>query len=148
LRFVKSTTSKSYEDDRNYPPVGGGFRECIEPCEFQDYSIPKNWLVLYQIGRSHYDASIYPNPETFDPDRFSPEREQERKQLFGYIPFGGGLRECLGKEFAKLEMRIFGALLCRDYDWELLPDRDLELVAVPTPHPRDGLKVNITPRGI
>jgi cytochrome P450 len=133
---------------RFVPPVGGGFRECIEPCEFQGYSIPKNWLVLYQIGRTHYDASIYPNPETFDPDRFSPEREQERKQLFGYIPFGGGLRECLGKEFAKLEMRIFGALLCRDYDWELLPDRDLELVAVPTPHPRDGLKVSIIPRGV
>jgi cytochrome P450 len=52
------------------------------------------------------------------------------------------VRECLGKEFAKLEMKLFAALLVRDYHWELLPDQSLEMVMVPTPHPRDGLRVN------
>jgi len=59
------------------------------------------------------------------------------------VPFGGGIRECLGKEFAKLEMKVFAALLVRHYKWELLPEQNLELVMVPTPHPQDGLQVSL-----
>ncbi len=54
------------------------------------------------------------------------------------------MRECLGKEFARLEMKIFAVMLLRRYEWELLPEQDLSLVAVPTPHPRDGLKVKLS----
>ena len=126
---------------RLIPPVGGGFRETIQDCEFNGYLIPKGWSVLYQIGKSSRDSSIYREPERFDPDRFAPDRAEDKQKRFGYIPFGGGLRECLGKEFAKLEMKIFAAMLLRDYQWELLPEQNLDLVAVPTPHPRDGLKV-------
>jgi cytochrome P450 len=122
-------------------PVGGGFREVIEECEFKGYSIPKGWLVQYQIGRTHEDANIYNNPDRFDPDRFASDRAEDKQQSFGYVPFGGGLRECLGKEFARLEMKIFATMLVRDYDWELLPSQDLNLVTIPTPHPRDGLQV-------
>jgi retinoid hydroxylase len=56
-------------------------------------------------------------------------------------PFGGGLRECLGKEFARLEMKLFAARLLREFDWQLVPRQDLSLVVIPTPKPRDGLKV-------
>ncbi|NEO73003.1 cytochrome P450, partial [Moorena sp. SIO3H5] len=55
-------------------------------------------------------------------------------------------RECLGREFAKLEMKIFAAQLLRDYDWKLVPGQDLEMVVIPTPHPRDGLKVKFSRR--
>ena len=65
----------------------------------------------------------------------------DKQKRFGYVPFGGGMRECIGKEFARLEMKIFAAMLLRGYQWELLPEQDFSLVAVPTPHPRDGLKV-------
>ncbi len=43
----------------------------------------------------------------------------------------------------ELEMKIFAAKLLRSFEWELLPEQDLSLVAVPTPHPRDGLKVKL-----
>ena len=39
-------------------------------------------------------------------------------------------------------MRIFAALLLQNYQWDLLPDQNLDLVTVPTPHPKDGLKVS------
>ncbi|MBD2578205.1 cytochrome P450 [Oscillatoria sp. FACHB-1406] len=129
---------------RLIPPVGGGFREAIAPFEFNGYRIPQGWQIQYQILQTHKEADLYPDSEQFDPDRFSPENSPEKQKNFGYIPFGGGLRECLGKEFAKLEMRIFAALLVRDYQWELLPEQDLSLVAIPTPHPRDGLKVRFS----
>jgi cytochrome P450 len=47
----------------------------------------------------------------------------------------------LGREFAKLEMKLFAALLIREYEWELLPGQNLEKVLLPFSHPRDGLKV-------
>ncbi|MFP4007235.1 MAG: cytochrome P450 [Spirulinaceae cyanobacterium] len=131
---------------RFMPPVGGGFREAIANCEFQGYTFPKGWNISYQINQTHQDGEIYSDPQRFDPDRFSPERQESKAKPFAYVPFGGGLRECIGKEFARLEIKIFAAMLCQDYDWQLLPDQDLNMVMVPTPHPRDGLKVAFSAR--
>lgn len=125
---------------RLIPPVGGGFRKVIESFAFNGYRIPKDWTVQYQIAQTHQDGEIYSESDRFIPERFAPDREEDKKS-FSYIPFGGGLRECLGKEFARLEMRVFAAKLLQNYHWELLPHQSLDLVAVPTPHPRDGLKV-------
>ena len=131
---------------RLIPPIGGAFRKAIETFEFGGYRIPKGWNLQYQIAQTHKDEEIYPQSDRFDPDRFAPDQPVDRQTSFGYIPFGGGLRECIGKEFARLEMRLFASKLLKNYQWELLPDQNLELVTVPTPHPRDGLKVNFTRR--
>ncbi len=128
---------------RFIPPVAGVFRGTIETFEFKNYSIPKGWTVQCNIISTHKDTEIYQNPEQFNPDRFNSENAEDKNKTFGYIPFGGGIRECLGKEFAKLEMKIFGAMLVRNYRWEILPNQDLSLVAIPTAKPRDGLKVNL-----
>jgi cytochrome P450 len=130
---------------RIIPPVGGGFREVTESFEFNGYQVPQGWSVQYQIAQTHKDREIYPDGDRFEPERFSPEKAEDKQASFAYIPFGGGLRECLGKEFARLEMRIFAATLLKNYHWELLPNQSLELVTVPTPHPRDGLKINFSP---
>jgi len=122
--------------------VGGGFRQVIQACEFNGYSIPQGWSVLYQVGKTHQDESIYNQPEKFDPERFNSQRTEDKIKPFGYVPFGGGMRECLGKEFAKLEMKIFVASLLRHYQWELLPQQNLDMIVNPTPHPTDGLKVS------
>ena len=131
---------------RLIPPIGGGFREAIETFEFNGYRIPQGWNIQYQIAQTHKDEDIYPESDRFDPDRFDPQQPADKQASFGYIPFGGGLRECIGKEFARLEMRLFASKLLQNYQWELLPNQNLELVTVPTPHPRDGLKVNFTHR--
>jgi cytochrome P450 len=69
------------------------------------------------ITQTHQDSQLYPEPERFDPDRFSSERSAKP---FSYVPFGGGLRECLGKEFARLEMKLFAAKIVREFEWELV----------------------------
>jgi retinoid hydroxylase len=129
---------------RVIPPVGGGFREVIRSCEYHDCQIPQGWQVLYQINATHQDPEIYRDPDSFDPERFN----VDRIEVFGHVPFGGGLRECLGKEFAKLEMKLFAARLLQDFDWQLVSGQDLSLVIVPTPKPRDGLQVRFDRRGI
>ena len=131
---------------RVVPPVGGGFREVIKACEFNGFLIPQGWSILYQISRTHQDGSVYYQPENFDPERFGTERAEDKLKSFSYVPFGGGIRECLGKEFARLEMKVFAALLLRNYEWELLPKQNLELIMVPTPHPKDGLQVSFRRR--
>ena len=113
--------------------MGGGFRQAIKSCEFNGYLIPQGWSAFYQITRTHQDSSIYTEPEQFDPQRFGPERAEDKSKPFSHIPFGGGVRECLGKEFAKLEMKLFAAFLVREYEWELVPGQNLDMVMVPTP---------------
>lgn len=129
---------------RLIPPVGGVFRTVLQTCEMGGYQIPQGWSVQCSIASTHQDQTLYSNPQEFDPDRFSPDQlaqQSAEQQRYGYVPFGGGIRECLGKEFARLEMKIFAAHLLRHYEWQLLPDQDLGLIVVPSPRPRDGLKV-------
>jgi cytochrome P450 len=123
---------------RLVPPVGNVFRKVINACEFGGYELPKGWLVFSGITQTHHDSQLYPEPERFDPDRFTSERSAKP---FSYVSFGGGLRECLGKEFARLEMKLFAAKMVREYEWDLLPDQDLNLITIPMPRPRDGLRV-------
>lgn len=128
---------------RLIPPVSGGFRKVIQEFEFEGYRIPKDWTVQYQIAQTHQEKDTFPNYQTFDPERFSPENMADKQKSFAYVPFGGGLRECLGKEFARLEMKIFASVLVRNCRWELLPDQNLEMITIPSPRPNDGLKVKI-----
>ena len=123
---------------RLIPPVRNIFRTAINACEFGGYEIPKGWNVVSGINQTHQDSQLYPEPDRFDPDRFSSERVPKP---FSYVPFGGGLRDCLGKEFARLEMKLFATKIIREFEWDLLPDQDLNLITVPIPHPRDGLRV-------
>ena len=126
---------------RLIPPVGGGFRKIICNCEFSGYQFPEGWNVIYGIPFTHQDSSIYYQPECFDPERFSSKQAGDSSKPFSYLPFGGGIRECLGKEFARLEMKLFAARLVHDYTWELLPSQSLKMIDVPVPHPQDELKV-------
>lgn len=128
---------------RFIPPVGGAFRQVIQDCEYNGYLIPQGWSILYQIGKTHEDETLYTEPQKFDPERFSEVRHEDQSKPFSWVPFGGGMRECIGKEFAKLEIKLFAALLVRNYDWKLLPNQKLDLIMIPTPRPRDGLKVQL-----
>lgn len=59
------------------------------------HTIPKGTILLIQIYDLHRDASVFPNPEKFDPDRFKPENTIKRNS-FAYIPFSAGPRNCIG----------------------------------------------------
>ncbi|MEL4896373.1 cytochrome P450 [Crocosphaera sp. Alani8] len=131
------------EVERLYPPVGGGFRGVVKPFVFNGYYVPKDWIVTYRINSSHQDRNVFTNPQQFDPDRFSGEREEHKKMEYSLVGFGGGPRFCLGYAFAQMEMKIFASLLLRNYLWEISPNQDLTLDAIPTLHPRSGLKVQL-----
>jgi len=130
---------------RFLPPVGGGFRRIVKPCTYGGYQLPVGWNVTYRVGASHRNPDWFADPDRFDPDRFSPDRA-EGKTPYRHIPFGAGMRECIGKDFARLEVEILMAKLLRDWDWALLPEQDLEFNRIPTLVPKDGLKVTFAAR--
>jgi cytochrome P450 len=132
------------EIERCHQPVNGGFRGVVKPFEFNGFYVPAGWQLLYSILGTHQLEEIYPQPEQFDPDRFGPQRQEQKQKHFSLIAFGGGPRICLGIAFAKLEMKIVAAHLLRDYQWEITARQRLEPVLIPTRRPKDGLRVCFT----
>lgn len=129
------------ETERMFPPVPAGFRGVVDEFEFNGYRVPKGWTALYMItGGAHYDPDVYTNPETFDPDRFSPERNESRVP-FSLVGFGGGSRVCVGFAFAQLEMKVLMSYLLRHYTWELVENQNLRTMYFPTLLPLGGMQV-------
>lgn len=77
-------------------------RRLVKPFRLFDWEIPPGAGVAAAVAAVHFDPNLYPEPDTFRPERFL-----ERKYSpFEFIPFGGGYRRCLGAAFAGYEMRI------------------------------------------
>nr|XP_020136167.1 cytochrome P450 26A1 isoform X1 [Microcebus murinus]XP_020136168.1 cytochrome P450 26A1 isoform X1 [Microcebus murinus]XP_020136169.1 cytochrome P450 26A1 isoform X1 [Microcebus murinus] len=124
------------------PPVPGGFRVALKTFELNGYQIPKGWNVIYSICDTHDVADIFTNKEEFNPDRFLLPHPEDASR-FSFIPFGGGLRSCVGKEFAKILLKIFTVELARHCDWQLL-NGPPTMKTSPTVYPVDNLPARFT----
>lgn len=80
-------------------------RKCTEDCEIEEANIKiqKGQRFLFPVLGYHYDPEYFPNPEKFDPDRFSDENKGNIKQHV-YLPFGEGPRNCIGKFLIKCSL--------------------------------------------
>lgn len=90
-------------------------RYALEEFEFNGHRIPKNSVVTVSSLFTHYMPEYWSNPTKFDPYRFSPERAEEKKDFFQYIPFGGGAHKCLGMHFAEVQGKMFLFHLLKTY---------------------------------
>ena len=77
-------------------------RKLTEPVELGGYELPAGASVTPCIHLIHRDPQIYPEPERFLPERFL----DEPPGTYTWIPFGGGVRRCLGAAFAQFEMQV------------------------------------------
>ncbi|NXL92241.1 CP26C protein, partial [Alectura lathami] len=126
---------------RVLPPVSGGYRTVLQTFELDGYQIPKGWSVMYSIRDTHETAAVYQSaPGSFDPDRFSITRP-EATGRFHYIPFGGGVRSCIGKELAQAILKLLAIELVTKARWELATPAYPAMQTVPIVHPVDGLQL-------
>lgn len=79
------------ESIRLYPPAWIVGRRAIGPFEVQGFTVPARSIVLLSQYVMHRDARWFPDPERFDPDRWTAD-EQAARPKFAYFPFGGGPR--------------------------------------------------------
>ncbi|XP_043645948.1 cytochrome P450 6a9 [Drosophila teissieri] len=105
-------------------------RECLE-----DYVVPghpkyvikKGMPILIPCGAMHRDEKLYANPNTFDPDNFSPERVKERDSV-EWLPFGDGPRNCIGMRFGQMQARIGLALLINNFNFSVCDQTTIPMV--------------------
>ena len=87
---------------------------------------------------THRSKEVWPEPERFDPDRFTAERSAARPR-FAYFPFAGGPRQCIGSEFAVTEATLVLATILRRYRLELASRHEVVPQPLTTLRPQGGL---------
>lgn len=132
------------ESMRIYPPAAAVSRNTLEADEVAGVEIPKDTIVECSQWVTHRHPQFWSDPDRFDPDRFLPERFS-RQHPFAYFPFGGGPRECVGKNFAMIEGPLLLALMAQRFVITLVPDQIVEHEPLVTIRPRH-LFANLTTR--
>ncbi|KRT80274.1 cytochrome P450 [Oryctes borbonicus] len=101
---------------RKYPPIPVQSRECTKdyPIPNTDVIMPKRQFIFIPVQGIHHDPEYYPDPEKFDPTRFSDENKKSIPQ-FAFLPFGEGPRVCLGQRFALMQSKVGLAFIVKNY---------------------------------
>ena len=124
---------------RKYPPAWVGPRRSVEPFEFEGHTVPARAFVNYCSWASHHLPDVFPDPEEFRPERFTPEASAALPKG-AYVPFGGGSRTCIGMRFGQLEVRTIATLiLSRCHARRCPTDFQLSIRQMPTISPKEGL---------
>ncbi len=87
---------------RARPVIVDVARKLTEPTRVGDYDLPTGTFVMAAIAALHYREDLFPDPDEFRPERFL----DGKADTYAWIPFGGGVRRCIGAAFAEYEMRV------------------------------------------
>jgi sterol 14-demethylase len=121
MRDLERTEWAIKEALRIHPPLFMLFRAALEDCEIYGYQVKKGDWVSVSPLIAHRENEVFENALEYDPDRYGPGREED-KRPFAYVSFGGGRHKCLGNAFAILQMKTIFSVLLNNYDFELVGD--------------------------
>lgn len=130
---------------RLYPPAWGFSRQAMADDELGGYQLPRGWIAFVIPYVLHRLPALWQKPETFEPERFGPDRAAEHPK-FAYLPFGAGPRQCIGNHFALMEAHLIIATLAERYRLRLVPGQPVEPWPLITLRPKSGLPMIIERR--
>ena len=94
------------------PVIDVTFRQVKSPLlQLGPWALPQGQTIAASIGLLHSDPNVFPDPQRFDPDRFLRRVPNPSE----WMPYGGGVRRCIGAAFATMEMRVVLRTLLRDF---------------------------------
>jgi len=152
LKYLDQVLSESL---RKWPPGMLAFtdRLCTKDYTFENngkwVTIEKGHVVWIPVYAFHRDPEFFPDPEVFDPDRFS-DKNKGNIKLGTYIPFGVGPRICIASRFSLMEMKLIFYYLIKNFKFE--PNEKtqapLKFKKHPFNVPQKGVHVTFRPRNI
>jgi cytochrome P450 len=119
----------------------------VKPFEFAGHRVPAGVHIIHSSWVTHRLPDVFPNPDVFDPDRFTAEERRKLPQG-AYIPFGGGQRICIGKRFGQLVVKSVASVVLQRFAVALAPGFELRVAKLPTLSPEGGLPVTIRARQV
>ena len=132
---------------RLYPPVWVTARSCVQSYGIAGFTIPVGAALLAPQFAVHRDPRFFPDPDRFDPSRFTPERKAQLPR-YAYFPFAGGGRQCIAEGLAWMEGALTLATIVRDWQLTLPPGAPATLAINPaiSLRPRHGLPIHLDRR--
>jgi cytochrome P450 len=130
-----------YETIRLHPILAECARIPMQPMEILGRRIEAGQSLVVSIVNIHHDPLLYPEPNTFRPERFL----ERNYNIFEFLPFGGGHRRCMGAGLAEYSLRIALAEMAMNWDLESVrKDRDIRRnIAM---GPKYGVRLRVKPR--
>ncbi|MGC0318096.1 cytochrome P450 [Kitasatospora acidiphila] len=141
LPALRTTANVITETLRLYPPAWMLTRETTQPVELGGHAFPTATQVAWSPYLLHHRPDFYPEPERFDPERWS-ERKPDRTT---FLPFGSGPRKCIGDQFALTQATLALAMLAARWQFTPVAGPPVKPVAKSTLTPR-GLRLRVTRR--
>ena len=106
--------------------------------------LPSGTRVFLSPWSLHRDPRWFPDPDRFDPDRFSEDARMHRP-AFCYIPFGGGARRCLGESFAEMEGLLIMATVASRVDFRTIDAQPVLPNPLMTLRPSNAIRMSVKP---
>jgi cytochrome P450 len=130
------------EARRLYPSVWTAARFVRDDVSFGQYLVPAGSILLFSQRLMHRDPRYFPNPDQFDPLRWT-EQAQAARPEFSYFPFSSGPRQCAGRDFAPTKDALVLATLAQHWRARLLPGQQLEPYPQKSFTPRYGIQMTL-----
>ena len=124
-------------------PVPSLPRVATKETAVNGYRIPEGAFVTVSPYYNHHDPQYWPDPFTFDPDRFAEGRREDHSHRMAFHAFGGGVHKCIGMYFAGVQVRAIFHELLRTYKWSVPEGYQWPMDLVALPFPRDRLPVKL-----
>jgi len=130
---------------RLYPPAWALSRQAYETDELREHRVVPNAVVTISPYLTHRHPEYWPDPERFNPERFSPKASAGRPE-YAYFPFGGGPRRCIGNQFAMMEAALILAMTAQRFRLVAAPGHPVEKDPILTLRPKPGVFMHLQRR--
>ena len=135
------------ETTRLHPAGAVSPREAAVDLVIGGYTVPRGTLILWSAYLAGRDPEAWPDPLTFDPDRFvDPTPEQKALADTAWVPFGRGARNCIGFALAQMELTLIIARLAQHLDVEAISGELPRPSGMVVNRPTGGAPMRVRPR--